>query len=103
MLREWTVRILRYQFYVLLTVHHDIPVQYEPTGCTFYFQFISIINFYMFRAGLLLITRRYYSVYTAIGTSMSGSCQQPVNINGMFNSFTLLLKYFDYLIPFNTI
>ena len=28
--------------------------------------FISIINLYMFRAGLLLIIRRYYSVYTAI-------------------------------------
>jgi hypothetical protein len=32
-----------------------------------YFQFISIINFYVFRAGLPLINRRYYSVYTAIG------------------------------------
>jgi len=32
-----------------------------------YFQFISIINLYMFRAGLLLIIRTYYSVYTAIG------------------------------------
>jgi len=30
-------------------------LQYEPTGCTIYFQFISIINLYMFRAGLLLI------------------------------------------------
>ena len=40
---------------VVLTVHRDISVQQEPTGCTIYFQFISIINFYMFRAALLLI------------------------------------------------
>jgi hypothetical protein len=40
--------------------------QYEPTGFTIYFQFITIINLYMFRAGLLFIIRRYYSVYTAI-------------------------------------
>jgi len=32
----------------------------------FYSQFLSIINLYMFRAGLLLIIRRYFSVYTAI-------------------------------------
>jgi len=32
-----------------------------------YFQFILIINLYMFRAGLLLIIRRYYYVYTATG------------------------------------
>jgi hypothetical protein len=31
-------------FNVLLTVHREISVQYEPTGCTIYFQFISIIN-----------------------------------------------------------
>jgi len=48
-------------------VHRDILVQKEPTGCTIYFQFISIINLYMFRAGLLLIIRRYYSVCTAVG------------------------------------
>jgi len=31
----------------------------------FYSQFISIIDLYMFQAGLLLIIRRYFSVYTA--------------------------------------
>jgi len=33
----------------------------------FYSQFVSIINLYMFRTNVLLITRRYYSVYTATG------------------------------------
>jgi hypothetical protein len=32
-----------------------------------YFQFISIINLYRFRAGLVLIIRRYCSVYPAAG------------------------------------
>ena len=37
------------------------------TGCSIYFQFISIINLYMFQAALLLIIiRMHYSVYTAI-------------------------------------
>ena len=46
------------------TVHRDIFAQKEPTRCTVYFQSISIINLYMFRAGLLLIIRRYLPVYT---------------------------------------
>jgi len=33
----------------------------------FYSSFISIINLYMFQAGLLLIIRRYFTVYTAVG------------------------------------
>jgi hypothetical protein len=33
----------------------------------FYSKFISIINLYMFQAGLLLIIRWYFTVYTAIG------------------------------------
>ena len=71
-----------YKFNILLTVYRDMSVQYEPTGCTVYFHFLSVINLYMFRAGLLLITRRYYSVYAAIGICHGfRSCQEPVNIN----------------------
>ena len=58
---------LRHILNVLLTVHCDISVQYEPTGCTIYFKFISIINLYIFRTDLLLIIRRYCSVYAAVG------------------------------------
>jgi len=46
------------EFNVLWTVHRDISVQQEPTGYTIYFQFISIINFYLFRAVSLLETCR---------------------------------------------
>ena len=39
----------------------------NQTDALYYSQFISIINLYMFRAGLLLIIRRYFSGYTEIG------------------------------------
>jgi len=45
-------------FNALLTVDSDISVQLEQKGCTIYFQFISVINLYMFRAGVLLVIRR---------------------------------------------
>jgi hypothetical protein len=79
---------------VLLTVHREISFQYEPTGCTIYFRFISITNLYMIRAGLLLIIRRYYSVETAICMchafmatgclqDRSGNSTPSVNINAL--------------------
>jgi len=40
--------------------------QKDQQDALFYSQFISIINLYMFRAGLLLIIRRYLFVYTAV-------------------------------------
>jgi hypothetical protein len=46
------------KFNVLLAVHREISVQYEPTGYTAYFQFISVISLDMFRVGLLLETCR---------------------------------------------
>jgi hypothetical protein len=42
---------------ILLHLRHK-----NEQDALFYFQFISVINLYMFRAGLLLIIRRYFSV-----------------------------------------
>ena len=52
------------RFNVFLTLYRDISVQWQTKGRIIYFQFISIINLLMFWTGLLLIIRRYYSVYT---------------------------------------
>jgi hypothetical protein len=43
------------------------PYSKNQQDAILYFQFISIINPYMFRAGLLLVIRRFYTVYTAVG------------------------------------
>jgi hypothetical protein len=47
---------------ILLHLHNK-----NQQDALFYFQFISIIILCMFRAGLLLIIERYFSVYTAVG------------------------------------
>ena len=49
--------------------HRKEPLEYHQSlsqeDALFYCQFVSIINLYMFRAGLLLIIRRHLSAYTA--------------------------------------
>jgi hypothetical protein len=53
----------------------------------------SIINLYMLRAGLLLIIRRYCSLYTCVYVDwlLAGSCQQPVKINAWHMIYSYLL------------
>ena len=70
-------------FNVALTVHRDTSMQHEPTGCTKYFQFVSIISLYLFRAVLLPIIRMYCCLYTAVGVChvfmLTGCWQDPAN------------------------
>jgi hypothetical protein len=49
----------------------------------FYSKFISIINFYIFRAVLLLIIRRYYSVYTTVGLRHVGWLLKYITMHGL--------------------
>ena len=72
-------------------------VQLEPTGCTIYFQFISIINLYMFRVGLLLIIRRYYSVYTTIGICHADNSEVVQNYLSVY-IYILSLKSVKYFV-----
>ena len=58
---------LRLQEHPQLTYIVIHPYNKNQQDALFCSQFISIINLYMLRAGLLLIITRYYSVYTVIG------------------------------------
>jgi hypothetical protein len=60
------------KFNVLWTVHRDIFAQKNQQYALFYSQFILVINLYMFRAGLLLIIRRYFSVCVYVGWLLAG-------------------------------
>ena len=67
----------------------------------FYSQFISIINFYMFREGLLPIIRRYLSVYTAVHTC------RAFMLTGcwwfLLHKYEVLLYLFSYLHIINSV
>jgi len=68
----------------------------------FYSEFFSIINFYMFRAGVLLIIRRYLSVYTAVGTCnafMLTDCCWCF----LLHKYEVLLYLFSYLHIINSV
>ena len=45
-------------------MHRDISVQYEPTGCTIYFKFLSIINLYILSCDITFVldTIRWYRI-----------------------------------------
>jgi hypothetical protein len=53
----------------------------DQQDALFTFSYISINNLYMFQAGLLLIIRKYYSVYTAVYTKLYwGNLRETLNL-----------------------
>jgi hypothetical protein len=66
---------LNYLGWLIVSTHSQYPnmrtfrvtIQWKPTWCTIYPQFISSLNIYMFQAYLLPIIRRYHCICTAIG------------------------------------
>jgi hypothetical protein len=82
------------EFNVLLTVYRDVSIQYEPTGCTIYFQVISIINL-----------TRFEQAYCSSSGGTTLYVQQLVYIMLKKWKCLKLLNYihFYYLVPFNII
>jgi hypothetical protein len=64
-LLEFLSFLIFYGPYIVIYLHNI-----NQQDALFYSKFISTINLYVFRTSLLLIIRRYYSVYTAVGIIM---------------------------------
>jgi hypothetical protein len=71
----WDVKLISVRYMKCVMIHGDTGLiekylyNKDQQDEIFTFSFIPINNHYMFRACLLLIIRRYYSVYAAVSMS----------------------------------